>query len=66
MDFLKLANLRPGQPMATLAEAIGGSWKAPEYEDLGCVRLGKKDQKKFFLIKIHFQHKKHIQKLLDF
>jgi hypothetical protein len=48
MNFLQLANLRPGQPMSALADAIGESWKAPEYIDLGLVRLTKKNEKKFW------------------
>lgn len=47
MDFLKLANLRPGFPLRALAEAIGVAWKMPEYRQLGRVKLDRKNEKKF-------------------
>lgn len=47
MDFLELASLRPGQPMAALASAIGNEWKIPAFSQLGHVRLEKKNEKKF-------------------
>lgn len=47
MNYSEMANVRPGQPMALLAQALGAQWEIPRQDELGWVTLRGKHSRKF-------------------